>query len=47
VKVSRGTGGDSQSSTAGKRSLGVEWKLFRPAKEGGKTAAEEIELKPD
>ena len=44
MKVSRGACGDFQRSTARKRSFGVEWDLDGAAKEGGKPAADEIEL---
>jgi hypothetical protein len=47
MEIGGGAGGDSQRSTARKRSLGVEWKLFRAMKQGGKTATEEIKLDSD
>jgi hypothetical protein len=47
MEVGGGAGGDFQRNTARKRSLSVEWKLFRAMKEGGKTAAEEIQLESD
>jgi len=47
MEVGRGARGYSQRSTACKRSLSVEWDLFRAAKQGGKIAGEEIKLEAD
>jgi hypothetical protein len=46
MEVGRRAGGDSERSTARKRLLSMEWKLFRATKQGGKTTAEEIKLEP-